>query len=79
MKFTILAILALTPTWSDYAKYNSMYTAFYYDYYKANIECLYPGEEGKSLCLGKESDTVLIMSCAVDRYALCSAWEKKVK
>ena len=75
----LLSILALTPTWYDYAKYNSMYTAFYYNYYKANIECLYPGEDGKSLCIGKEDKTVLIMSCRVDRYSLCNAWEKEVK
>ena len=78
MKFAILAILALTPSWDDYAKYNSTYTAFYYNYYNANIKCLYPSEDGRSLCIGKESDTVLVMSCAVDHYEVCKAWEKKI-
>lgn len=78
MKFILLAISALIPTWFDYATYNSRFTAFYYDYYSAKIDCIYPGEDGKSLCLGKELNTILIMNCAVDRYAVCDAWEKKL-
>lgn len=78
MSLLLLAILAMTPSWHDYAMYNSMYTAFYYDYYKAKIECLYPGEDGRAMCLGKQDKTILIMKCPVDRYYLCDAWEKEV-